>query len=224
MIVGVFSGAVETFNAPDGRPMTTGIRKLPIADGFLDFNGFPGDASVETDHHTTDKTVHLFADENYRPIEFCIGRCLTRPAFGENITATGIREEEIYVGDHLEVGAAVICVTQPTERCKTIGRSLGEPKMLKVLHELDLCGFYARVVRPGRVVAGDTIDLRERLQSSWSIKRLHQLMFHGLTDDRLLAQAMAIDHFSVEWKKRAGVMRGRLRRGEPLSSSLIDLK
>ncbi|HEX6536496.1 MAG TPA: 3-alpha domain-containing protein, partial [Gemmatimonadaceae bacterium] len=108
-------------------------------------------------------------------------------------------------------------------RCKTIGRSIGLPKILKVLHELEICGFYARVLRPGRIAAGDRVILRNRLQSGWSIKRLHRLMFRSLADEELVAQAMAIEQLSGEWKRRAEVMRGRLRRGEPLSSNLVDL-
>jgi hypothetical protein len=48
-------------------------------------------------------------------------------------------------------------------------------------------------------------------------------MFHGLADEQLLEEAMAIEHLSAEWKSRAEMMRGRLRRGEPLSSNLVDL-
>ncbi|HEY1247279.1 MAG TPA: MOSC domain-containing protein [Hyphomicrobiaceae bacterium] len=222
-IVGVFAGGVATFVAQDGRPLTTGIRKFPTADGFLEAHGLRGDASAEADHHTAGKAVHLFADENYEMIEQRLGIALPRPTFGENLTATGIREEDVCVGDHYQVGEAVICVTQPTERCKTVGRSNGIPKILKVLHELDVCGFYARILRPGRVAAGDPVVLRKRFQPGWSINRLHRLMFHGLADEELVTQAMAIEQLSTEWKKRTEVMRGRLRRGEPLSSNLVDL-
>jgi hypothetical protein len=48
-------------------------------------------------------------------------------------------------------------------------------------------------------------------------------MFHGLADGRLVAEAMAIEYLSAEWKGRAEIMRDRLRRGEPLSSNLFDL-
>jgi MOSC domain-containing protein YiiM len=91
------------------------------------------------------------------------------------------------------------------------------------MHELEVCGFYAQVVEPGRVEPGDLVKLRERPQAGWSVKRLHQLMFHRLADQQLVAQAMAVEQLSSEWKRRADLMRGRLRRGEPLSSSLIDL-
>jgi MOSC domain-containing protein YiiM len=203
--------------------MTTGIRKRPVVEGLLELGGFTGDASAEVDHHTEDKAVHLFSNENYQLVEMGLGLSLPRPAFGENLTTTGTLEEGVYVGDHFRIGKAIICVTQPTERCKAIGRSLGVPKILKALHELEICGFYARVVEAGRVVAGDTAELCGRPQSTWSVKRLHHFMFHDLADDRLVNEVLAIPELSVDWKRRIGVMRGRLRRGEPLSSNLVDL-
>jgi MOSC domain-containing protein YiiM len=222
MIVGLFSGSVADYVATDGRPLTTGIRKSPIESGLLETEGFHGDASAEPDHHTADRILHLFAEENYSLVEARLGVALPRPTFGENVTATGVSEEQVYVGDHFEIGEAVICVTQPTERCKTVGRSLGMPKILKVLHELEICGFYARIVKPGQVADGDQVMLRHRLQTAWSIKRLHHLMFHSLADETLLKEAIANEYLSAEWKNRAKIMHGRLRRGEPLSSNLVD--
>jgi MOSC domain-containing protein YiiM len=40
------------------------------------------------------------------------------------ITA-GLLEKDVYAGDELRIGEALIGVTQPTERCRTIGRRLG---------------------------------------------------------------------------------------------------
>jgi MOSC domain-containing protein YiiM len=222
-IVGVYSGGVQTIIAPDGRPMTTGIRKRPVAIGLLELRGFSDDASAEVDHHTENKAVHLFSDENYRLVEVRLGLSLPRPTFGENLTTTGMLEGNVYVGDRFRVGKAVICVTQPTERCKAIGRNLGVPKILKILHELEVCGFYARVVEAGRVVAGDIPVLCDRPQSTWSVKRLHHFMFHQLAQEPLVNEVLAISELSIEWKRRVGVMRGRLQRGEPLSSNLVGL-
>src|SRR3954447_5595114 len=127
VIAGLYYGGVDHFIARDGRPMVTGIRKRPAATEFLGTKGFPDDASAEPAHHTQDKTVHLFSSENYRLLEARLGFVLPRPTFGENLTTAGTLENNVYVGDHFRVGKAVICVTQPTERCKTIGRSLGVP-------------------------------------------------------------------------------------------------
>jgi MOSC domain-containing protein YiiM len=222
-VTGDFVGGVETFVAPDGKPMTTGIRKRPVARALLGAGGFAGDACTEADHHAPNKTVHLFATEHHPVIAARCGLTLPRPAFGENILATGIGEGDVCVGDHLRIGAAVVCVTQPTERCKAIGRSLGYPKVLKIMHELEACGFYARVVAAGEVAAGDGVSLVARTQPTWTILRLHRLMFKGLGDVALVDEALAINELSAEWKRRLLTMRDRHRRGEPLSSSLAEL-
>src|SRR2546430_13012821 len=47
--------------------------------------GFSGDASAEVAHHTENKAVHLFSDENYRLVEMRLGLSLPRPTFGENL-------------------------------------------------------------------------------------------------------------------------------------------
>ncbi len=223
MITGLYAGGVGTFVAPDGRPMTSGIRKWPIARAVVTASGLPGDASTEADHHTAAKTVHIFADENYRLIEERLGHALPRPAFGENITATGLLEDDVCVGDMLRCGTAVIVVTQPTERCKAVGRNLGLPKILKAMHDHEVCGFYASVVTPGGITVGDTIERIEQRQHVWTVKRLHRVMFKGLSDDASVANALALPELSDEWKTRLRIMRGRLSRGERISSAIAEL-
>ena len=220
---GLFVGAVETFDAPDGRPLRTGIRKKPADRVRLELDGLQGDASAERDHHTLDKAVHLFSDEYYTEVETRLGTVLPRPAFGENLTTRGLVDREVRVGDVLRTGNAVIRVTQPTERCRVIGRSLGLPKILKALHELGICGFYAAVVKPGEVCIGDKIFMQQRAEHAWTISRLHHFMFKRLTDDSLAAEVMQLPALSEEWKARIQVMRVRAQRGEPLSSNLVDL-
>jgi len=222
-INGLYFGAVEMFDMPDGRPLRTGIRKKPAERLRLELDGFPGDESAERDHHTRDKSVHLFSIEYYGSVERRLHTLLPRPAFGENLTTVGLTDRLVRVGDLLSVGDALISVTQPTERCRTIGRSLGMPKILKTLHELGICGFYAKVVTPGEVRIGDAINIRHQAPHSWTISRLHQLMFARLTDDAAVDEVMELPSLSGEWKARIQVMRGRAKRGEPLSSNLVDL-
>ena len=222
-VVGIYSGGVETFIAPDRRSMTTGIRKRAFSQADLGPDGFIGDASTEADHHTTAKTVHLFPSAHYEKIEARLGTKLPRPTFGENLALTRMLEADVYVGDRYRIGQSVIEITQPTERCKAIGRSIGAPKILKVLHELEVCGFYARVITPGRVQVGDAVVLVARPQSDWSIQRLHRVMFNELADERQFALVLALPDLSADWKTRAAVMRERLRRGEPISSNVVDL-
>ena len=223
-IVGIFSGPVESFIAGDGRPMTSGIRKRALSQGVLAAGGFVGDESTEVDHHTPDRSVHIFPHEHYGVVEARLALTLPRPAFGENLTVSGALEDNVFVGDRYRIGSAAICVTQPTERCKAIGRNIGAPRVLKVLHDMEACGFYARVVEPGAVEPGDKVELCERPQSVWSIRDLHRVMFQRLADASAVSAVLAVAELSVEWKQRIEVMRERLRRGVALNSSLAELQ
>jgi MOSC domain-containing protein YiiM len=221
--VSINIGAVEVFTAPDGSPLRTGIRKMPMDSGLLQVDGFSGDASSEAGHHTPAKAVHLFGNEHYPVVEGALGTQLPRPAFGENLITARLLEQDVYVGDELRIGEALIGVTRPTERCRTIGRRLGVPRILKVLHQFEACGFYARVIEPGKVSVMDIVHLHARPQAIWSIKRLHQIMFRDLCDDCIVGEVMRIPELCEDWKRRLEVMRGRARRGEPLSSSLAEI-
>lgn len=222
-VAGLYAGGVETFEADGGVRLTSGIRKRKCETVALARSGIPGDASHETGRHTDDKAVHLFALANYEPIETALERTLPRPAFGENILAEGLDEDAVCVGDLWRIGGALLRVTQPTERCRTVGRSLGAPRMLRVLHQFEICGFYAAVAEPGAVAPGDVIDLCDRTRPEWPIRRLHRAMFRHLGDAPLMTEIGAIPELSPEWKQRISVMRGRLARGEPISSNLTGL-
>ena len=220
----IFAGKVENLTRPDGAPFPSAIRKRQISACKVGFDGLERDESSEDVHHTPDKEVHLFSFEHYEPISERLGIPLERPTFGENLSTLGINESNIFVGDRLEIGNVHLEITQPTERCKTIGNSLGEPRILKVLHQLEVCGFYAKVLKPGVISNSDPISLIERQQEEWSILRLHQFMFKKLTDDALLEEVLAIPQLSDEWKNRFPKMRERAARGEALSSSLAAIE
>src|SRR5258707_15594288 len=95
IITGLYYGTVDSFIAPDGRPLVTAIRKRPAAAGFLRTNGFPDDATAEPDHQTQDRSVHLFSNEKYLLLEARLGVGLARPRFGEDHTTTKTLESEV---------------------------------------------------------------------------------------------------------------------------------
>ena len=101
--------------------------------------------------------------------------------------AGGLRDEDICVGDTLRLGEAYLVVTEPTERCLIPGQSSGEPKLLKLLHEVEICGLYAAGAAEGHMRTGDAIEI---------IKSLHRLMFKGLGDQHALEAAFALPALS----------------------------
>jgi MOSC domain-containing protein YiiM len=220
-VSGLFRGAVQVLWAPDGKLLTTAIRKQRCSDILVLRSGVAGDESARPDHRTLDRAVHVFSCEGYRAVEARLQRHLDRPAFGENILAEGLTEEAVFVGDIYQIGNAAIKVTQPTERCNVVGRAQGIPKLLKTLHEAKVCGFYASVVGEGGISCGAQVHLLQRSQKEWSIRKLHDVMFSRIASWDCEA-VLELKELSVEWKNRLRLMRGRALRGEPVSSMLVE--
>ncbi|MHC4821618.1 MAG: MOSC domain-containing protein, partial [Planctomycetota bacterium] len=148
-------GREQTFTADDGREMTSAIRKVPQEGAVrLTLEGFDGDGTSHPAHGGPSMRVHAFRHEHYAFFEERAGRSLPPPVFGENLTLSGYGEEEARAGDVLRIGKAVLRVTQPTERCGTIGRSAGVSGMLDWIQESLHTGFYLSVVEEGDVAAG----------------------------------------------------------------------
>ncbi|HEV2449224.1 MAG TPA: MOSC domain-containing protein [Thermoplasmata archaeon] len=82
---------------------------------------------------------------------------------GENVTTTGLGYESMRPGAELELGSVALTVVRPCDPCTNlyllpyVGNERG-PEFLRVMNHRR--GWYARVVRPGRVRRGDPIVLR----------------------------------------------------------------
>ncbi|WP_298908948.1 MOSC domain-containing protein [uncultured Nostoc sp.] len=59
------------------------------------------------------------------------GTNLPNGRFGENFTTTGLREEELNIGDCFHIGTVKLIVTQPRLPCYKLGIWFGRPDMVK---------------------------------------------------------------------------------------------
>ena len=77
--------------------------------------------------------------------------------FGENFTVDGLADDEVCIGDRYRIGDALFEVTQPRVTCYRVGMRVNEPRMAAMLVSHQRLGFYLRVLKEGRVQAGDEI-------------------------------------------------------------------
>lgn len=127
------------------------------------------------------------------------------------------------MGLRLRIGEAHLVVTEPTERCRIPGQPSGEPKLLKLLYELDIRRLYATVTAEGRVSTGDAIEITDHSNPDRTINRLDRLMFKGLDDQGTLEIAFTLSGLSETWKTRLAVIRAQHQRAEPLRNNLVEL-
>ncbi len=143
-----------------GKEVETGIFKTPVSGTVtarrlnLDGDG-QGDLSV---HGGLDKAVYLYPWENVEYWKQTLRREDLRPgSFGENLTAEGLSEKEVAIGDEFAIGAARFVVTQPRLPCFKLALALETPSIPKTFIESGRTGFYLRVLQEGALQAGDPI-------------------------------------------------------------------
>ena len=186
-----------------GRQYSTAIDRTPAQGPVaLSVGGLDGDrVSDERAHGGPERALCVFASENYAHFEHLLGRALPVPAFGENLTTSGLLEHDVCVGDEYRVGAARVQVTSPRVPCAKLAGKHGEPLMARWVFESGCCGFYLRVLDTAPLCAGDVIERLARPRAGWTITRLLAAFAKTATDEPLWREIAAIPELSGSFRE-----------------------
>lgn len=140
--------------------VSTGIFKLPV-EGVVKVSktNLQGDQQADlTVHGGPDKAVYGYPSEHYAYWKDQLPhRDLPMGMFGENLTTQGLSEENLCIGDKLQIGSAVLVVTQPRLPCFKLGIKFGDEKIIRQFYKSGRWGFYFSVLEEGELAAGDEI-------------------------------------------------------------------
>jgi ferredoxin-NADP reductase/MOSC domain-containing protein YiiM len=144
----------------NGQTVHTGIWKEPVAGPVMARRlNLDGDGQGDLGGHGGEqRAVMVYQAGSYEHWRRQLGRSdLGWGSFGENFTVDGLPDDQVCVGDRYRIGEAEFEVTQPRVTCYRVGLRLDEPRMPALLVAHHRPGFYLRVLREGRVRAGDDI-------------------------------------------------------------------
>jgi MOSC domain-containing protein YiiM len=116
-------------------------------------------------HGGIEKAIYVYPHEHYPFWNALLSRELKKPmdlqpgAMGENFTITGLLEENVFVGDTLQIGDLEFVVTKLREPCFKFNARMGYKGAAKAMLQSGHCGWYMRVITPGTLIAGSTINL-----------------------------------------------------------------
>jgi MOSC domain-containing protein YiiM len=194
-----------------GRAVRTGIWKSPVQGPrrirSLNLDG-DGQADLSV-HGGPDKAVYLYPSEHYAAWRRELPDAeLGWGAFGENLTAEGLLEDRVCIGDRLRVGDAELIVTQPRMPCFKLGIRFGRPEMVKRFLERRRPGFYLRVLTEGDVRAGDAIEAIGPPGSDVTVAEVVELYVGDASDPERLRRAAELPALPGGWKEH---FRERLR-------------
>lgn len=180
----------------NNKPETTGIYKKPVAEGiFLGQHDVDNDIVVDRKYHGGDsKACYMYGadwypywQELYPDLDWHEGM------FGENLTVEGLDETLLNIGAQYQVGDAIVQVTQPRQPCYKLGYRFGDQGLLKKFIEKPYPGVYLRILKEGKVQAGDTFELLEAGVEGLTIADVYQLLYQQPKDESKLALALATD-------------------------------
>ncbi|HXF07314.1 MAG TPA: MOSC domain-containing protein [Candidatus Acidoferrales bacterium] len=130
-------------------------------------------------------------------------------AFGENLCCAGIDEREACIGDHWQLGEAILEISQPRNPCWKLSQHLELPDLSKRIVQTGYgAGWLCRVIQPGHVQAGDRLSILVRHPARLAITQLWALTITDMPDLTELAKAAEHAALAPAWRNR---LQSRLR-------------
>jgi len=159
---------------PLEKPWTSAIRKEPV-DGqmWAGREGLSGDHQYDRKSHGgPERALLMYSADHYPRWRSEWGRKDVSPgAFGENLTVSGLNEDNACVGDIYRIGEVRIEVSSPRTPCSNLARRHGIPDLVKTIVLNHRSGWYLRVLREGWLEAGMEVSLADRPYPQWTIRR-----------------------------------------------------
>ena len=183
-----------------GHRVQSSIRKQPVTGAVaLGRYGLDGDQQADLyNHGGRDKGIYIYPSEHYKTWEEHLNKPLVYGTLGENLTAEGLFETELCVGDRLGIADAIIEITQPRIPCYKLEMSVQQDGFAQTFAQSCKLGSYAKIIKGGTLTAGEDIVFVHRAPERISVHQIAHLFFIDQQNYDALEQAVklkALPHF-----------------------------
>ncbi|MDQ0167047.1 MOSC domain-containing protein [Bacillus horti] len=184
-----------------GKEISTGINKSRVEKPlFLSFTNFEGDGQADlVNHGGRDKAICVYAYDHYPYWEKRLNKPLQVGAFGENLTVSGLLEDEVCIGDIFQLGEAIVQVCQPRYPCHKLSKKHDVADFPLQVIETGYSGFYLRVLKEGMVKPEDTLVLIEKHPAGYSVSFANQLKNEKNPSKEGLTKLIELDALAQSW-------------------------
>lgn len=203
-VLALYVGVVRPMPG-DGRP--TAIFKQPVAGPLeLGVEGLAGDAHGDPRvHGGPDKALHHYPRAHYARLARAfpaLADALVPGALGENLSTAEADADSACIGDVYALGGARIQLCQPRRPCWKIDARFDTEGLTAFVAEAGLTGWYYRVLAPGPVKVGDTLQLLERPAGAFTVAQFLALNSGHRPSAAELLRAAAIPGLNAAWVER----------------------
>ncbi len=204
--------APEIVNLAVGRPREfrwsetierSGIGKQTVLSTELKKGGFIGDGVENVEFHGgVDRAVCLYPFEHYSYWSKQFGKHLLSPALGENITASGMMEEDVCIGDIFKIGTAIVQVTQGRIPCSTISKFNCEGQFLNRIFASGYTGYFFRVLEEGKINSDSKIKWLEKEPNRVSVLFANTILFHNQDNKAGVEKILSVAALAEVWRQK----------------------
>lgn len=202
-LLGVYVG--RPAKLPDGRRSSI-VKQRVQGPLQLTLTGLDGDKVADARiHGGAEMALHHFPAEHFAGWAQQwseIAAALVPGSIGENISALGLTEDNVHIGDVFRWGEAEIEVNQPRMPCIKINSRYAVQGLAEAIMQAGRCGWYLRVLRAGEVRADQPLQHLERpagsisLATFWEVQNAHR---PGIERLQQVAEAPAL---ADKWRRR----------------------
>ena len=171
----------------------------------LSFGGLAGDECADKDHHGgRERALHQYPLEHYGYWREKYGKHIDWQAggMGENLSAVGMTEDSVCLGDRYQWGEAIIEVSQPRSPCFKLNKRWDIENLSVEMQQLSRCGWLYRVIQPGMVSVDEPLQLIARVANAMTIRAVCQAFFGEPLNKAGLLQLSQQSTLSNSWQDK----------------------
>ena len=201
-VVSVNVGMPRQVETPRGIVLTS-IFKSPVEGRVaVRRHNLEGDRQADLSvHGGPNKAVYAYSSEHYPYwAQQLPDTDLPFGKFGENLTTTGLTEEQAYIGDQFRIGSAILRVTQPRMPCFKLALRFERADMIKRFWKSGRSGIYFAIVQEGELGSGDDMELVVEHPARVAVADVVRVFKRETTDPELYARVMEAP-ISGSWKE-----------------------
>jgi MOSC domain-containing protein YiiM len=179
----------------------------------VSLSGILGDEQADLSvHGGPEKAVYGYATSHYtawqreHPQHSLV---LVPGGFGENLAIDGLSESDLCVGDIHGIGTTRMQVCQPREPCFKLALRFNDKQMPKAMIRSGRAGWYYRILEPGIINPGDTVEILDRVNPTFPFTRLVELIRRGNATRAELERMRDMPGLAQNWQRRAVEMLAR---------------